>query len=136
MVIVCHKIRLRHKVQQQILQDKIQYSHILSFLQESIGQLTAHQFRMILTIPLHSQWIKRLHAVHSLVGPKHLICNRAQGQVGTLDLELHDQRYFSVHHLKHILELRNLLRGLTQMELLQFLISVITDFSFAAADSF
>ena len=69
MVIVCYEIRLRHEVQQQILQDKIQYSHILSFLQESIGQLSAHQFRMILTIPPHSQRIKGLQALAVLSPP-------------------------------------------------------------------
>ena len=43
---------------------------------------------------------------------------------------------FSVYHLQYILKLRNLLHRIAQVKLLQFLVGIITDLAFAAADSF
>ena len=91
---------------------------------------------MFLPIPPHTQRVEGLHAVHSLVGPQHFICKGTQRQVGALDLELHDQRHFSIYHLQYILKLRNLLHRIAQVKLLQFLVGIITDLAFAAADSF
>ena len=86
-----------------------------------------------LPIP-HTQRVEGLHAVHSLVGPQHFICNGAQGRVGTLDLELHDQGTFP-STIFNTSSNFGIFSHRIAMKLLQFL-SIITDLAFAAADSF
>ena len=134
-MIVSHKIRLRHPVQQQILQNPVKNAPVLSLFQESIGELPSQHVIMIPAVPGQDKGIKRLNTVHSFVFFQQLVYKSTHRKIHPFQLDLHNKRYLPVHHLEDLLKFWNPFVTLKQWKLLQFLVSIFIDLSRLAAGS-
>ena len=136
LMIVGDEIRFCKPVQQKILQQEIQKSLVFPSFHKCFGQLPSDHIIIETSIPGKSEGVEGFNTVGTFVLLQHIVDDGTQCDVHPLDFQFDDKRYFSVNHFQKFLKSGNLLLGIQQTELLQFLQGVVAHFSFHTTHSF